>query len=97
MLEAAYPEIDFANGWCWQQFGPMDGECTQRYSEYRVCTEEVRHRHVGKWTTRWITKTDYDFGFIEWYFANETDRDFFLANLPEINWGEHYPKRKPVD
>ena len=36
MLQVSYPELDFANRWCWQNFGPSDGECDQRYSEYRA-------------------------------------------------------------
>ena len=27
ILQVAYPEIDYANRWTWQQFGPRDGEC----------------------------------------------------------------------
>ena len=26
----------------------------------------------------------------------EADRDLFLANLPEINRGEHYPKKRAI-
>jgi hypothetical protein len=83
---------DFANRWCWQNFGPCDGECTQRYSEYRVCDRSEPHSHVGKWTSHWFVKTDYDFGYNEWYFAENVDRDRFLANVDKINWGEHFPK-----
>jgi hypothetical protein len=93
MLQVAFPELDYANRWCWQQFGPSDGECTQRYSEYRVCALAEPHSHVGTWTWHWFVKTDYDFGFNEWYFAEQADRERFLANLAEINWGEHYPKK----
>jgi hypothetical protein len=92
MLELAYTELDFANRWCWQHLGPENGECLQKGSEYRVCTEEMPHCHTGKWTTYWFGKTEYDFGFNEWYFIEQSDRDQFLAILPEINWGEHYPK-----
>lgn len=92
MLKVSFPELDFANRWCWQNFGPCDGECTQRYSEYRVCDRTELHSHVGKWTSHWIVKTDYDFGFNEWYFAVSADRDLFVANVDKINWGEHFPK-----
>ncbi len=34
--------------------------------------------------------TDYDFGFCEWYFSEQSDRDGFLASMGEINWGEKY-------
>jgi len=70
----------------------MDGECTQQYSEYPVCTDDAPHRHSGKWTSHWFVKTDYDFGFNEFYFVERADCELFLAHLPEMNWGEHYPK-----
>lgn len=92
MLKVSFPELDFANRWCWQNFGPSDGECTQRDSEYRVCDRPETHSHNGKWTSHWFVKTDYDFGFNEWYFAESADRDSFVANVDEIDWGEHYPK-----
>lgn len=92
MLELAFPELDFAVRWCWQHFGPMEGECTQRYSEYRTCFDDFPHGHSGRWITHWFAKSDYDYGFNEWYFCDKSDRDYFLANLDEINWGEKYPK-----
>lgn len=92
MLKVSFPEMDFANRWCWQRFGPSDGECTQRYSEYRVCDRTEPHSHAGIWTSHFFVKTHYDFGFNEWYFAESTDRDLFLGNVDKINWGEHFPK-----
>lgn len=93
MLKVAFPEMDFANRWCWQNFGPCDGECTQRYSEYRVCDRTEPHSHDGKWTSHFFVKTEYDFGFNEWYFAENKDRDLFVANVYNINWGENFPKQ----
>ncbi|WP_156397947.1 MULTISPECIES: hypothetical protein [unclassified Duganella] len=92
MLKVSYPELDFANRWCWKNFGPCDGECTQAQSEYQVCLESGPHDHSGNWTSYWFEKTDYDFGFNEWYFVNSVDRDRFIAILDEINWGENYAK-----
>ena len=92
MLKVSFPEMDFANRWCWQNFGPEYGECTQPYSEYRVCDRREPYSHVGKWMSHWFVKTDYDFGFNEWYFAESADRDRFLSIVDTINWGEHYPK-----
>ncbi|MBY0242936.1 MAG: hypothetical protein K2X55_26870 [Burkholderiaceae bacterium] len=92
MLKVSYPELDFANRWCWQRFGPNDGECYQAQSEYRVCLESEPHEHSGIWTSHWFEKTDYDFGFNEWYFSSIEDRDLFIAVLDEINWGENYAK-----
>ena len=92
MLELAYPELDNALRWCWNNFGEMDGECIQKDSTYRMCNDQSKHRHKGKWTSHWFVKIDYDFGFNEFYFSNEADLNLFLANLPNLNWGEHYPK-----
>jgi hypothetical protein len=92
MLQVSFPELDFANRWCWRRFGPSRGECMQRYSEYRVCDLTEPHSHLGGWTCKWFVKTDYDFGFNEWYFAEEDDRDRFLGSVKEINWGENFPK-----
>jgi hypothetical protein len=92
MLKVAFPERDFADRWCWEQFGPSDGECTQRHSEYRACNRTEPHSHVGTWRSHWFVKTDYDFGFNEWYFTQRADCGLFVANVVNINWGEHYPK-----
>ena len=92
MLQVAFPELDFVNRWCWRHFGPGDGDCAQRYSEYCVCDLIEPHSHVGKWRSHWFVKTDYDFGFNEWYFEESTDCKRFLANVENFNWGEHYPK-----
>ena len=92
MLELAYPELDYAHRWCWQRFGPRDGPCRQKDSEYKACLDETEHPHTGKWASYWYVKTDYDFGYNEFYFAGQADRDLFLAHLPDIHWGEHYPK-----
>ena len=40
----------------------------------------------------WFVKTDYNFGFNEWYFTEQGDQECFLANVDQINWGEKYPK-----
>jgi hypothetical protein len=92
ILQVAFPELDFINRWCWLHFGPRDGECTQKHSEYRVCDTEDSHAHDGTWTDHWFVKTEYDFGFNEWYFANRREYDSFIQHIPSFNWGEHYPK-----
>ncbi|MBT5018587.1 MAG: hypothetical protein HON04_07560 [Planctomicrobium sp.] len=93
MLELAFPELDFVNRWCWQHFGASHGECFQKHSQYRMCTADDQHSHIGSWTNRWLVKTDYDFGFNEWYFSTDSDRDLFLEFVPSINWGENFPKQ----
>ena len=92
VLQVAYPELDFANRWCWQQFREADGECLQASSEYSACQLASPHTHEGKWLSYWLAKTDYNFGFNEWCFAQKADHDRFLEFVQFINWGEHYPK-----
>lgn len=92
MLEVSYPELDFANRWCWRNFGPAEGNCMQSDSEYPACLIKTPHGHSGSWATHWFVKTNYDFGFNEWYFAEKLQCDRFCENIPQINWGEHYPK-----
>ena len=91
MLELAFVERDFANRWCWEKFGPKDGPCTQMLSKYRRCFDESEHVHSGAWATRWFVKTDYDYGFNEWYFREQAQQEMFLAFVPQINWGERFP------
>ncbi|HEY2249831.1 MAG TPA: hypothetical protein VGH74_02180 [Planctomycetaceae bacterium] len=51
------------------------------------------HVHEGSWTNYWLGKTDYDYGFCEFYFANDADRDRFIAAVPTFTWGENYDWR----
>ena len=88
MVKLSFPELDYAERWCWNHFGPMDGECRQKYSGYRICTEDSDHKHVGTWLSHWHLKTDYDFGYCEFHFSKLDNRNEFLQKLPEFNWGE---------
>lgn len=90
VLQLAYPQMDFAIRWCWQQFGPANGECLQYASEYPACQQGAGHAHEGKWLTHWLAKTAYDFGFNEWCFAEQSDREKFVEFIPSIAWGETY-------
>lgn len=95
MLKVSYPELDFVNRWCWEQFGPGGGDCLEMHSEYRSCTESTPHAHVGSWVSHWFEKTDYDFGFNEWYFASDLHRNLFISNIKNVNWGENYENLPP--
>ena len=92
VLKVAYPELDFASRWCWKQFGPAQGACNQASSEYPSCKEQNSHIHEGCWRSDWLEKTDYNFGCNQWSFSNSNHRDQFLGFIPQINWGENYPK-----
>ncbi len=120
ITEYFYPVGDFADRWCWQNFGPMDcKECGEHYSEYPGCPQVLaiqeykirksytdkdgkvheydfhtrdpgKHGHEGNWTIVWLGKTGYDYGFGEWYFKNEADRDKFVEAIPSFGVGENY-------
>jgi hypothetical protein len=91
MLMAAVPEFDFANRWCWNEFGPAHGQCIDSHSRYRVCDQTRAHSHNGEWASSWFTKIDYDFGFCEWYFLNRQSAEKFEDAIPSFNWGEDFP------
>lgn len=57
-----------------------------------MCDAPEPHAHQGTWCCRWLVKTDYDFGFCEWYYSILEDKDCFLTFVPTINWGENFPK-----
>jgi hypothetical protein len=90
VLKLSYPEMDFANRWCWQQFGPASGVCEQLSSEYPACLVKEPHFHVGTWAVHWLGKTGYDCGFNEWRFTTKADQGTFLTFVPDITWGEKY-------
>lgn len=92
MLKLSFAEMDYANRWCWQRFGSPRGECCDESSEYRTCVIESRHCHDGAWACLWHTKTEYNYGYCEWFFSNDTQHAQFLKFVPSINWGEHFPK-----
>jgi hypothetical protein len=55
------------------------------------CYKEVEvHDHVGLWADHWLGKTGYDYGHMEFYFKNESDRDAFVKAVPTIGFGERY-------
>ena len=89
-LQVSFQEVDFANRWCWRHFGPSDGDCLERQSDYPACGIPEPHSHTGKWMWYWLAKTDYNFGFCERHFSELTERDCFLASVDKISWGEKY-------
>jgi hypothetical protein len=90
MLQVSFPELDFTNRWCWQSFGPFKGECHKGRIEYPVCHRDEPHCHLGKWLSHFYVKTEYDFGFNEWFFLEMADCDLFIANIDSIHWGENF-------
>lgn len=76
-----YVAMDDALPWCWQVFGPKDGLCVDSECCPLVLAygrEKVKaHSHQGTWTSIWLGKTDYDFGYEKFFFKYEAARDVF--------------------
>jgi hypothetical protein len=51
---------------------------TKEWEDVCYKEEEEQHGHEGIWTFFWLGKTNYDYGFGEYYFQKESDRDRFL-------------------
>ena len=90
MVKLFYPQLDFAERWCWLTFGECFGECLQRQSEYPSCFEPLPHCHNGRWRAHRLAKAGYDFGYCEWLFAEEAAFRRFAVFIPEIGFGENY-------
>lgn len=72
------------------KYKDIDG--TER-EDSEVCykgNDVPKHSHEGTWTSVWLGKTGYDYGFTEMYFKNEADRDKFIEAVPSFNLGENY-------
>lgn len=65
--------------------------------EEKAFKDVEEHSHVGVWCSMWLGKTGYDYGFSEYYFQNESDRDRFLAAAPTFNIGEKYEKEEAMN
>lgn len=56
ILKVAYPELDYANRWCWREFGPTHGKCFESQSTYPACEVSNTHSHDGRWMWHWLAK-----------------------------------------
>lgn len=51
VLQGVYPEHDFVDRWCWQNFGPRNGPCTDGvHSEYTGCPIVLATEYVSKYS-----------------------------------------------
>jgi hypothetical protein len=60
-----------------------------QWAEWRY-KDPGEHRHEGVWTTFWHGKTGYDYGFSEYCFQSEADRDRFKEIAEKLGLGELY-------
>ncbi len=96
VLKTSYSQIDFAEWLLWQLFGDMNGICNQNSSDIPACKIKNKHQHKGNWTNLWLAKTDYDYGFNEWFFKSKKDCKIFINILPLLKqmkgWGIYTDK-----
>ena len=52
----------------------------------------VAHEHQGVWTYLWFGKTDYDYGYGEYFFSAELDCGRFVSAFPTFTWSEAWNK-----
>jgi hypothetical protein len=67
---------------------PKDG--TETPWERVSYKDPGKHEHDGAWSSLWLGKTDYDYGFREYGFVNQADRERFLSAFPTFTFGEKY-------
>jgi len=80
------------NGWYHNKAGRRVYWSEKAYIEEKV----PKHSHEGVWMAYWLGKTGYDYGFSEYYFQNESDRDKFIAATPIFTLGERYEKENEM-
>lgn len=94
VIEGVYEEHDGLSRFCWNEFGPKD--CAKCPGPYYGCNyyplnkededEFPPHSHSGNWTSLWLGKFGYDFGYEEYFFRFEVNRDCFLAAVPNLKF-----------
>lgn len=60
--------------------------------ERKRYTNPGNHGHEGIWSFLWLGKTNYDYGYGEFCFRNESDRESFLAAFSTFTWSEDWNK-----
>ncbi len=80
ILKLFYHQIDFADWILWQILGEVYGVC--QYSDIPACKIKGNHKHNGTWISYWLAKTDYDYGFNEWFFKKKKDINILTEIIP---------------
>ncbi len=80
ILKLSYHQLDFANWLLWQILGEVYGYCG--YSNFPMCKIKGEHKHNGIWAIYWLAKTNYDYGFNEWFFKQKEDSDVLIKIKP---------------
>lgn len=58
---------------------------------YPACFEPLPHCHTARrWHSHWYVKTGYDYGYNEFFFADQADYAQFWAFVPQIGAPDEY-------
>ncbi len=68
----------------------FDKEGKKQEHTYKTYQEVEAHAHDGVWTTKYLGKSGYDYGYNEYYFQNEQDYKKFVEAIPMFGLGENY-------
>lgn len=61
---------------------PKNDDNEKYWEEIQKAHDDIEHGYEGNWATLSFGKTGYDYGFIEYYFKNEVDKEKVLAEIP---------------
>jgi len=78
MALLGYDLMDMAKQWCQDQWGP--GGDTYEDRPY-----QPQENQAFLWLTCWMMKTEYDYGFCEWYFREPSHLEQFVAHIQSCN------------
>lgn len=76
VTEGACPELEMAVTWCLDNIGQRSSEIGENCN-YRRLGEISRKQPGNSWNELWYGKTEYDYGFSEFFFENESDLNAF--------------------
>jgi hypothetical protein len=101
-IKWGYSDMDVGHCWCWQTFGPKHGKCEEDCGGERLFLNcpfsglvKAYHSHVGVWTSVWFGKTDYDFGYEQFFFKHKVDRDMFEFGIRAIDYSVYDDDQHP--
>lgn len=82
--------LDEALPWCWQVFGIKDGKCDDRDCCPLILSRGEKnigaHSHLGAWSSIWLGKTGYDFGYEKFFFKYKAARNVFEREFRKCNF-----------
>jgi len=86
IVEGEYSELDMAVNWCLTNIGQPDITSTWKcVAQGAGESQEIAGLQNGQWANQWFYKTDYDYGFMEFYFRSPADPARFVEAVPSFS------------